>query len=389
MSPKPSQDMERIVRVPICLSEIKLGRIVQSASDPFSSFVDPDLDPEKLKKLTSTTAIEHLNATDNFTGKKSIGGSFMKILSSLGSTAKGRDAILMSSHAERVKLGNIPQIYEEAIKQEAVRNWVQKTYKSQYGRYGVRLSRSTKVYMITGYTVVRGLELSVRRKIQTSGSGTVDVGSALNTTPVLSAAPTVVTPIQITAEKNRNSSADTRFPGEIIYALWLQKIRLRAHWRGEKLEPTLEMTEKWKTPLEFENIFGVKNAEDGDTVVGFDGETTITEEMDDQVAFFKEFNQQLEMTNGRHALGVQSSGGGGWGGEIQKTGLESDEVLDVLAELEFGDSGSDTDEDEETSSEDEEEQAYTQIRDYDGAERSVISVGQEGDTTVCEANNEV
>jgi len=97
--------------------------------------------------------------------------------------------------------------------------------------------------------------------------------------------------------------------------------------------------------------------------------------MDDQVAFLEEFNRQVEMVNGRHALGVQSSGGwGGVGVGMGRFKRQSDEALDVLAELGFGDSGSDTDEDEETSSEDEEEQAYAQIRDYEGAERAVIPV---------------
>jgi len=227
--------------------DIQLGRIVADPANPLLNFIDPDITAQKSSQAIVTKVVSDVKASNSSTKKTSICGALVNMFSSTKSSTREREETFQGTNMETVRLRNYPSLFEEAIAQEQVQKWIEKLCKTSVQSYPQMFPGfTTTVYMIVGYSTVKDLKVQVSSSKEAALSGTIDISAAIASTTGL---PNIASVLGNAASSNiTRTSASTTIPGETIWAIAYQKIKIRT----KSMEPSLVSTTKgsqWKIML--------------------------------------------------------------------------------------------------------------------------------------------
>ena len=227
--------------------DIQLGRIVADPTNPLLNFIDPDVLAQKVSHAITTKVISDVKTSNSSIKKTSLCGTLVNILSSTKSTTTECEETFHGTHMETVQLRNYPSLFEETIAQEQAQKWIEKLCKTSVQSYTQMFTGfTTTMYMIVGYSAVKDLKLQISSSKEAALSGTVDISAAIASTTGL---PNIASVLGNAANSNiTKTSASTTIPGETIWAIAYQKIKIRT----KSMEPFLVPTTKgsqWKIML--------------------------------------------------------------------------------------------------------------------------------------------
>ncbi|RPB29648.1 hypothetical protein L211DRAFT_31825 [Terfezia boudieri ATCC MYA-4762] len=247
VSPEQQRELQLLLLDAFSPKDIQLGRMVADPANPLLNFIDPDIPGQKISQTITTKVVGDVKASNRSTKKTRLCGALVKVFSSTKSTTKEHEETFQGTHMETVKLRNYPSLFEETIAQEQVRKWIEKLCETSVQSYiQMFLGFTTTVYMIIGYSTVKDLQVQVSSSKEATLSGTVDIAAAIASTTGL---PDIAPVLGNAASSNiTKTSSSTTIPGETIWAIAYQKIKIRT----KSMEPSLVSTKgssRWKIML--------------------------------------------------------------------------------------------------------------------------------------------
>ncbi|KAF8422735.1 hypothetical protein EV426DRAFT_164803 [Tirmania nivea] len=247
VSREQQQELQHLLLDAFSPKDIRFGRIVANLSNPLLNFIDPDIPAQKVSQAITKKVISNVKTSNSSTKKTSLCGALARIFSSTKSTTSKREETFQGTHMETVRLLNYPSLFEEAVAQEQVQKWIEKLCKTSVQSYTQMFSGfTTTVYMIVGYSTVKDLKVHVSSGREAALSGTVDIGTAITSTTGF---PTTTPALGNAATCNSTRmAASATIPGETIWAIAYQKIKIRTKSMEPSLVPTTKGTQ-WKIML--------------------------------------------------------------------------------------------------------------------------------------------
>jgi len=243
-SPEQQRDLQLLLLDAFSPRDIQLGRIVADPVNPLLNFIDPDIPAQKLSQAVTTKAVSNVKTCNSSTKRTSLRGALVRLFSSAKATTKEREETFQGSRMETVQLRNYAPLFEEIIVQVQVQKWIEKLCKTSVQSYTQMLPGfTTTVYMIVGYSAVKDLKVQVSSSKEAALSGTIDIATAITSTTGL---PKIAPVVCSTAISNvTRSAASATIPGDTIWAIAYQKIKIRT----KSMEPSLVSSSQWKIML--------------------------------------------------------------------------------------------------------------------------------------------